>query len=253
MILSISGKKGSGKDLVGKIIQYWSICSWDTYLEDKEDGTVMAEMNGAKSFSEWEIKKFAGKVKEVCSIITGVPLYLWEDNDFKQSYLDSNWDLDIPVSTDPQSIIDGVHYTKKFSVRSMMQKVGTDAIRDMIHPNTWITALFADYKLVSAKFGTIDYSNPNVKFQQIGDESVIEYPNWIITDTRFPNEIEAIKKRGGITINVVRNNGTRTIDIHPSETSLDTYIFDHVLDNDSDIDSLMVKVRTLLQTLKLIE
>ena len=141
----------------------------------------------------------------------------------------------------------------KLSIRSLLQKVGTDAIRDVIHPNTWIIALFADYKLVSAKFGTIDYSKPDSKFEQIGDESILEVPNWIITDTRFPNEIEAIKKRGGITINVVRNNGTRTIDIHPSETSLDTYIFDHVLDNDSDIDSLMVKVRTLLQTLKLIE
>lgn len=32
----------------------------------------------------------------------------------------------------------------------------------------------------------------------------IKYPNWIITDMRFPNELKAIRQRGGITIRVNR-------------------------------------------------
>ena len=33
------------------------------------------------------------------------------------------------------------------------------------------------------------------------------YPNWIITDVRFPNEADAIKGRGGIIIRVNRKHG----------------------------------------------
>ena len=36
-----------------------------------------------------------------------------------------------------------------------------------------------------------------------------EYPNWIITDCRFPNEAKAIKDRDGISIRVNRIIGKR--------------------------------------------
>jgi hypothetical protein len=47
----------------------------------------------------------------------------------------------------------------------------------------------------------------NAHFQSVLTEQGKEklyHPNWIITDMRFPNEMEAIVEKGGITINIVR-------------------------------------------------
>lgn len=58
----------------------------------------------------------------------------------------------------------------------------------------------------------------------------------VITDTRFPNEADAIVNAGGVTVNVTRLNldGTpyvaddRPAD-HPSETALDNYPWDYYI------------------------
>ena len=56
------------------------------------------------------------------------------------------------------------------------------------------------------------------------------YPNWIITDLRFPNELSAIKQRNGITIRVQRDLGLEfgyeengIFKVHESETALIPY------------------------------
>lgn len=60
----------------------------------------------------------------------------------------------------------------------------------------------------------------------------------IITDVRFPNEVEAIKKAGGVVIRinrygVVLNDG-RDVN-HCSETALDNYKFDWIIDNNGSL------------------
>lgn len=77
------------------------------------------------------------------------------------------------------------------------------------------------------------------------------YPNFIITDTRFENELEAIKSRGGICIRVDRSVHASSQEnhagiLHPSETSLDSAIFNYTINNNSDIDSLIEKVKEIL-------
>ena len=74
--------------------------------------------------------------------------------------------------------------------------------------------------------------------------------NWIITDVRFPNEAQAIKDRGGIVIRVNRldvdkftTNFPQTL--HPSETALDDYKFDHVIDNNGSLEELIGKIKQL--------
>ena len=87
----------------------------------------------------------------------------------------------------------------------------------------------------------------------------IKYPNWIITDVRFPNELQAIKDRDGIIIRVNRPckecgllhahkmSCSKNVIEHESETSLDSAIFDYVIDNNSDIQSLIEKVKIILE------
>ena len=91
------------------------------------------------------------------------------------------------------------------------------------------------------------------------------FPNWLITDMRFPNEMDAVKKRGGITIRVNRpcdicgGSGYHKMSCpvsksgeHLSETSLDKAEFDYVIENSGSIEELIEKVREILKKEKLI-
>jgi hypothetical protein len=51
----------------------------------------------------------------------------------------------------------------------------------------------------------------------------------IIADVRFPNEAKAIEDADGMLLRLTRNVFD---DKHDSETSLDNYCFQHVIDND---------------------
>ena len=60
-----------------------------------------------------------------------------------------------------------------------------------------------------------------------------------ITDMRFPNEMEMLKKEGFVIVKINRHD--RVIDRDPnhiSEISLDNATPDYTIDNDSDIDML---------------
>jgi len=200
MILGINGKIGSGKDTVGKIIQHLT-SEW----EDEEfQDTDMLDVR-----SNWEIKKFAGKLKQIASILTGIPVENFEDQEFKKLDMSPEW---------------GMTY------REFLQKLGTEAMREGLHTNVWVNALMADYITESFR----------------SDKKT----NWIITDVRFPNEMEAIVEKGGITIRVVRP-GT-VVGEHPSETSLYSAEFDYTIVNDSTIEELVKKVRDILVLEKLI-
>src|SRR5690606_10671677 len=119
--------------------------------------------------------------------------------------------------------------------RDVLQYIGTDLFRDKFHDNVWVNALFSDY--VCSRCKTYPHNYENKKHIKEDD-----YPNWIITDMRFPNELKAVKDRGGITIRVNRiptaiiNEvkyfvGTDGLPEHPSETVLDNAEFDYVVDN----------------------
>ena len=91
-----------------------------------------------------------------------------------------------------------------------------------------------------------------------------QYPNWIISDTRFPNELKAIKDRGGITIRIIRPDFVENTltgekfpvkvhrQEHESETALDNYKFDYEIQNDGTIAELIGKVEAILKQEKII-
>ena len=67
MIIGVSGHMNSGKDLVGLIIQH---------LTD----------------SNWKIKKFADKLKDIVCLLIGCTREQLEDRKFKETPLSSEWD-----------------------------------------------------------------------------------------------------------------------------------------------------------------
>lgn len=182
MIIGFSGYARSGKDTVASMI---------TDID-----------------SSFKIKKFSGKLKQVASILTGIDASLFESQSVKDSPL-HGWEV-----TDY-----GV--TRPMLVRDLLQRLGTEAIRNGLHNDAWVNALFCNY---------------------------MQGDNWLITDVRFPNEYAAIKKWGGIVVRVNRE-GVEPINGHSSETALDNHSFDFTIDNNSSTEALSDNVFVLFNQL----
>lgn len=131
--------------------------------------------------------------------------------------------------------------------RWVLQYWGTEVLRKNFHDDIWISSL--EYKL--------SRTNDDV----------------VISDVRFPNEIEAIRRSGGIVIQVERgeipawyeyaknyNRGERKnhqwatskhhldkLGIHPSEYSVVGCKFDAVIENNGTIEHLYAQVNDLVQ------
>lgn len=272
-LTGISGKIGSGKDEIGLMIQYLNDSS-----SKFQSFSQWKFIQGLAPLSNWKIKKFADKLKDIVCLLIGCTRDQLEDREFKEKELGEEWQgyqvsWDCPMDewegffkTEKEALNylleRGAHHwdlskayedrlIRKFTLtpRKLLQLLGTDCGRKIIHPNIWVNALFSDYK---AGFEFLPQSNGNKIKTPI-------YPNWIITDVRFPNEVEAIKKRGGIVIRVDRpckecgGMGYHKMDCnvgrteHESEYALDNYEgFDHVIENDGTIEDLLEKVKTIL-------
>ena len=390
MLIAINGRKQSGKDLVGKIIQYLT----------SESNVYPFDLKLDYSYrSNWQIKKFADKLKDIVCLLISCNKEQLEDETFKSKELGEEWwyfkgrnGTLIPYSEDSKrNDEDLIKPTPRF----LMQYVGTDLLRNQLHPEIWVNSLFADYQPLSdiitsnnnfdnrlnhgynktkiwrtyynikqrcnnpkhpryndyggrgikmckeweddimnfinwAKENnyndslTIDRINVNQDYspsncrcvsysiQSINTTTRIDntsgyrgvsrdkhnwraqiqikgkskflgyfdtpeeaseayenafmeredlylkeepnnliYPSWCITDMRFLNEMEVVKKRGGITIRVNRNL-EESKDQHESETELDNAEFDYVINNDGTIEELIEKVREILTKEKLI-
>lgn len=70
----------------------------------------------------------------------------------------------------------------------------------------------------------------------------------VISDVRFPNEVQAIKDLGGFAVACQRKlSSDPSIDQHPSETSLDGYAnWDFYLNNNGTLDDLQIQVGNII-------
>lgn len=149
-------------------------------------------------FGRWEVKKFAFKLKLMVSALTNIPVTELEKEEVKNS----SWN--------------------GMTVRYLLQKIGTEAMRGVISDTIWIDALFADWK-------------PNPMFPG----------GWLITDVRFPNEAQAVIDHGGLLLRIERPSLVSS-STHPSETALDDYQnWSHVIVNDGTRDDLYRKIYDL--------
>lgn len=207
-LIGISGKIGSGKDTFAEIIR---LLTSMPYLSNETIGHYIMNPNKNVMRTEWSVKKFAGKLKDVASLLTGIPTYKFEDQEFKKTYLSEEWNTWYPNQD----------RSEPMTVREFLQKLGTNATRNNFHPDTWINATFASYS----------------------NES-----KWLITDVRFPNEAAAIVKRGGILVRLEKDSDTGD---HPSEISLDNYDFNIIIDNKGTLIELIQKAREFCETYNL--
>lgn len=101
------------------------------------------------------------------------------------------------------------------SSRQILQIVGTDMFRKY-WPDFWV-------KIGIRRIQKLLSTNPDRRI--------------VVSDCRFPNEVEAIKALGGITMRIVRKDLIST-DTHPSETSLDYYEADRVIVSGEGVENL---------------
>jgi hypothetical protein len=197
MLIGIVGFIGSGKGTVADI------------LVNKHNFTKLS---------------FADTVKDATAAIFGWPRHLLEgDTDESRAFREATDDW----------------WSEKmgynFSPRMALQMMGTEAGREVFHPDIWIHSL---------------------------ERKMDMYPNVVIADVRFPNEIAFIQSKGGFVIRVKRGPDPEWYDlahaannisfahnpeaqeemektgIHYSEWAWIGSIMDHELHNTGTISSL---------------
>lgn len=197
-----------------------------------EIATIIQKINSDGNSTPWVIKRFSGKLKKIASLLTGIPEDAFESQYTKESELGEEWDTwGYKGRNDGDGVFPkftGEPYRKRMTVREFLQILGTDAVRNNLHENAWVNALMADYK--PAKMS--EY-NPS---------------KWIVTDVRFPNEAQAIKDRGGVIVRVNRP-GVGPVNNHPSETSLNNWDFDYIIENNGTLEDLKHTVEILMDTI----
>lgn len=291
-VIGLSGHLKSGKDEVGKIIQYLMSHEYKVHKMTYTD-----YINGVYEESLDNVK-FADKLKDMVCLLIGCTRKKLEDQDFKDKELGEKWRVwkywaswDYEHETKIYATQDEAEEHHQFSTdnhrgsvkgalhnhgietyvltpRKLMQLLGTEAGRMIIHPNIWINSTFADYTKDS---------------------------KWLITDVRFHNEVEVVE-REGILIRInrpikfahkelwdkfsaniqtyregMKNWGIQDDEIifanwlkdydcetyeklyHESEIALDNYPFKYVIENNGTIEDLIPKTAQILIKNKLLE
>jgi len=147
---------------------------------------------------------FADPIYEAVSVITGLSVDDLKDRSRKENTL--GW-----ISQSP---------------RRLLQSLGTEWGREMIHPEIWVMSALR-------------------RVEEGGD--------YCITDVRFPNEAEAIKARGGVVWRVARPGFSALADDeagHSSEAGIPARYIDDELENAGTMDDLAAAVDAALGNLQ---
>jgi hypothetical protein len=163
---------------------------------------------------------FADSLKDAVSAVFGWPRYMLEgDTDASREFREEvdEWWANKLQMPD-------------LTPRLVLQKWGTEVCRDSWHQDIWIASL---------------------------ERKLKNNANYVIPDTRFPNEIKMINSLGGQVWQVKRGpnpnwfdqyklGGSPPKDVHPSEWSWGRSDCDVVVENDGTFDDLKNKVNNLL-------
>lgn len=202
-VIGISGKAGSGKDTVFSIIK--------SDLENK--GYRVTQLS------------FAKKLKDACSILFG----------FNRDKLDHDFEYKESMIL-PSGKIDPACEMLGMTRRTIMQRLGTEAIRNNFHQDTWVITL--KLAILNGEYNDYDYG--------------------FVTDCRFLNEIDFVKGMDGKLILVNRCGSTKTLTAeikHSSETEweqntkwdfvIPNEVHDH-LSQEENLEKLKNKIRNTI-------
>lgn len=181
-IVSITGKKGHGKDYVGAVI----VRLTHGYFKK------------AQRFA------FGDALKEVCSIIFGVPLHIYHADDSIKSTTPTCWRW---CELEPALLKSFPQHGEFVTVRESLQLMGTEIFRNTFCRDTWV-------RLVEHKLSACD----------------ADYA--VITDMRFLSEAARMREMGAKLIRVIDPNKPLNTGSHQSEAEMERIEVDHTIIND---------------------
>ena len=285
-LIGISGKLRSGKDAVAIMIQGLNMSL------DRDQIIHAVKENQFFRNGGYDIKRFADPIKDTVCMWLDCSRSDLEDREFKEKPLGEEWwyhkfyldalmeeSIMIPYNGEENEYQvenrpkEYSGYTLiKLTPRKLMQLLGTDAGREIIHPDLWVNTLFSEYK---PEVFSYDEEGKNPR-------AALKYPDWIIPDMRFPNEKQRVEDKGGITIRVERDTELRFPDLydqfqydsdyqdwerwlkenwkddydkiyHHSETALDGATgWSYEIDNNGSLDDLLQRVKSVMNQENLI-
>jgi hypothetical protein len=178
-------------------------------------------------------ESYANSLKDACSIIFGWDRQMLEGNTPEsrawREQKDEWWSEKLG---------------KEFSPRLALQLMGTEAGRDVFHPDLWVHTVMRRCEIAP-------------------------WNNYVIADVRFPNEINAIVRSGGKVVRVRRGEDPEWYalaresniynkqeimrnaypEVHYSEWAWIGSHYDIVMDNNCSLDELTVRVDKLVDSL----
>ena len=113
------------------------------------------------------------------------------------------------------------------SPRSMLQFMGTEVMRNHLHPDIWVLA--TEMRILG--------------MEELFVKSVGRKPNFVISDVRFPNEIAMIRRNGGKIWHVQRGPlpdwfGKDDPSIHESERAWNNEHMDATIYNNGTVEQM---------------
>lgn len=227
-LIGILGEKISGKKTVATIWQlleyYYN--SVDSKNENNDILWVLKKILGVDNnyipISKWELstwkqKTFDFKIKQICSIITGLDVSQWQNPEiFNRKFKGF-------LFYDNSNRIE-------LSFSQLLRVVEQDLFASSLGHNIWTDALFIDYI-------KSDLCENGLK------RIVPEYPKWIITDVKTESQLESILEKDGILIEVLRYNFEvesiiNSVNIKPKYSIKNNSNLEHLI---SQVKDIMIK------------
>ena len=148
---------------------------------------------------DFKVIRFADPVKAVCSQLYGIPLYHFVLGD--RSGYDEYWQM---------------------TYREMLQKVGTDLIRNHLDTDFWVKRAAHTLSIIK--------------------DSLI-----VIPDVRFENEAAWIRQQGGVIIRLVRSKAGLPDELgrHVSESEIAHNNKDFIVENNSTVEYLYTNIEAI--------
>jgi hypothetical protein len=187
-------------------------------------GTVADYLVSQKGYSK---ESFANSVKDSISVVFG-----WNRNLLEGDTVQSRAWREQPDAYWSKC------FNKPFSPRMALQLMGTEAGRDVFHPDLWIFTALRRMQLDK---------------------------NYVLADVRFPNEIQRIREAGGKIVWVrrgelpewyltARDNSEAMMravypNVHYSEWAWIDQPIDSVIDNSGSLEDLHTQIDLLLESL----
>jgi cytidylate kinase len=223
-IIAFSGKKQSGKNTSANFIYAFFLVNSGLFkdIAISPRGTILATKHSDETAQEIDINKYYHNVGNIDTEIAGlisqlssiIKLYSFADvlkRDICMNILGLTYEQCYGTDEEKNQLTELAYQGKQLTGRDIMQLVGTDFFR-AVKPNVW----------------------PEVTLQRIVNEQT---KIALITDCRFPNEVDAVKNHGGKVVRLTRQlASTDSQEEHISEKILDKNSydwenFDYVIDN----------------------